>query len=431
MRRFLKQIVNNNIALKTLFIKYKHYKNNKITLSDLIIKTPYRLRKLLGFPIKERIQLSKLLIGQQAGLSLRIWIGMTKEYARISKLIKDSPYVSYLKSDINGESNEELYKKTDYFIMAKICLNHKGHFMGKTTESGIIDWMKEFKKMYYSIKNGHQFYSDELERKGHSKPGTWILVKKIKQSDYYEIVDGHHRCAIEYVIGNTYINVKIVDESYSYLQEIILKSHQIHDFEYYQPLNKPEIESWKLIRKCDDRSTMMFNFLTEAGFDYESYIDLPCSYGYFLSSFKKKGGSVKGVDIDKSSVMIGKIINGFNKDEIIQCDMMEFLDNAEEQYHIVSCLSILHHFVMDYINHSHIALLNNLNKITKKVLFIDTGQAHEKQYAGKLDDWTDEYIIDIIKNNTDFKDVIPLGSDSDNMENQFKNNSRTLFACVK
>ena len=94
--------------------------------------------------------------------------------------------------------------------------------------------------MYYSIKNGHQFYSDELERKGHSKPGTWILVKKIKQSDYYEIVDGHHRCAIEYVIGNTYINVKIVAESYSYLQEIILKSHQIHDFEPPRTCQQPE-----------------------------------------------------------------------------------------------------------------------------------------------------------------------------------------------
>ena len=52
--------------------------------------------------------------------------------------------------------------------------------MGETTESGIIDWMKEYKKMYHSIKSGHQFHSYELKKKGHSKPGIWILVKKIK-----------------------------------------------------------------------------------------------------------------------------------------------------------------------------------------------------------------------------------------------------------
>ena len=115
--------------------------------------------------------------------------------------------------------------------MGKTCLIYKGHFMGKTTESGIIDWMKEYKKMFFSMKTGKQYHSNEMQGKGHSKPGSWIWVKKIKQSNYYEIVDGHHRCAIHYVKGDSHINVKIADESYSYLQETILKSQQIHDFE--------------------------------------------------------------------------------------------------------------------------------------------------------------------------------------------------------
>ena len=431
MKRTLKQIVENHIALKSFFILYKHYNNNKITLSELLVKKPYKLQKYLGFPCKTTLPLNKLLIGQQAGYPLKKWIELTNEYSRISTLLKKSPYVSYLRSDLNDESDDEDFKNTDYFIMGKTCLIYKGHFMGKTTESGIIDWMKEYKKMFFSMKTGKQYHSNEMQRLGHSKPGSWIWVKKIKQSNYYEIVDGHHRCAIHYVKGDSHINVKIADESYSYLQETILKSQQIYDFEYYQPLNKPEIESWKLIRNCDDRLTMMFKFLNESGIDGKSYIDLPCSYGYFLSSFKDKGFKVKGVDIDKSSVKIGKIINGLAADEIIQCDIMDFLKKSDNQFHIVSCLSILHHFVMGYIDHSHITLVHLLDKITKKVLFLDTGQAHEKQYAGKLEDWTDEYIIDLIKDNTGFKDVIRLGSDSDNMGNQKQNNSRTLFACIK
>ena len=57
MKRTLKQIVENHIALKSFFILYKHYNNNKITLSELLVKKPYKLQKYLGFPCKTTLPL--------------------------------------------------------------------------------------------------------------------------------------------------------------------------------------------------------------------------------------------------------------------------------------------------------------------------------------------------------------------------------------
>ena len=72
---------------------------------------------------------------------------------------------------------------------------------------------------------------------------------------------------------------------------------------------------------------------------------------------------------------------------------------------------------------------------------LDTGEVISQKFFEKPDhEFVDEVydshirsetLIDVIKNNTEFKDVIPLGSDSDNTAKHFKNNSRTLFACVK
>ena len=84
MKRTLKQIVENHIALKSFFILYKHYNNSKITLSELLVKKPYKLQKYLGLPCKTTLPLNKLLIGQQAGYPLKKWIELTNEYSRIS-----------------------------------------------------------------------------------------------------------------------------------------------------------------------------------------------------------------------------------------------------------------------------------------------------------------------------------------------------------
>jgi hypothetical protein len=212
-----------------------------------------------------------------------------------------------------------------------------------------------------------------------------------------------------------------------------LSSTWIYDFEYYQPLNKEELNSWRVIRKCIDRADMMFKYLEKEKIylTKSTYADMPCSYGFFLKCYKDKGAKVTGVDIDRSSIRVGEIVYGLKDDEIVYSDVIFFLRNSTTQYDIVSCLSFMHHLVMGSINYPYMSLLKDLDRITNKVLFIDTGQSHEEQYKDKLNSWDDAYIIELIKNNTNFKRVIPLGKDNDNIAKQKNDNGRTLFVCVK
>ena len=107
-----------------------------------------------------------------------------------------------------------------------------------------------------------------------------------------------------------------------------------------------------------------------------------------------------------------------------------FLKNTK-QYDIVLFLSILHHYVIGKENYNYIDILKNLDKITKNILFLDTGENHEQWNKLILPEWNVSFIIKTIKNNTSFKTVIPLGRDHDNKGIYKDNYRRMMFACLK
>ena len=422
-------------------LKMKYYALRKVLKGELSIKTVLsnfqrKIKLKSGLVRRESVSLDNLMIGQQAGIPLEQWIEKTKEYSRISVLLSESPYVDILRLiDENPAilNNKSEIVNTSYYKMCDVCIKHTGHFMGKKTSRGILSWIGEYYAFYQKIKKGSCCKtSSEFSNEGHSKVDDLIQVFKLNNSEYYEIVDGHHRCAIYYLLGKKTIKSKVLGDKFSYLQRIILGSKQVFDYEVYQPLDAPEVRDWRLVRGCDDRLSMMFSFLKKKKIAVSriSYADLPCSYGYFLSAYKKKGSKVRGIDLDNSSLRIAREINGLTEKEVNKADIMTFLKSSK-RYDVVSCLSLLHHFALGVVPGSYVSLLEKLDKVTKKVLFLDTGQAHEKQYKGKLDEWTDEFIISEILRHTSFKKVIVLGKDHDNVGTQKGDNARTLFACVK
>lgn len=64
-------------------------------------------------------------------------------------------------------------------------------------------------------------------------------------------------------------------------------------------------------------------------------------------------------------------------------------------------------------------------------MLFDTGQNHEKWIRRTLKKWDDDYIIDFIMSNTDFKKEIVLEKDKDNVAHYVDNYARTLFLCLK
>ena len=66
-------------------------------------------------------------------------------------------------------------------------------------------------------------------------------------------------------------------------------------------------------------------------------------------------------------------------------------------------------------------------KITKKVLFFDTGQNHEEWFRKALPQWDVPFIVDWLRAHTSFREIVPLGIDTDARPPYDRNYRRTLF----
>lgn len=382
----------------------------------------------------KKIQISQLLIGQQSGIPLKYWVKLSGEEDRISVPLVSSPYVSFLMEVQKNKKliyNNSFLENSPYFKLGLICINTIGHFMGAKNKEELKKWMQTYFLLYQNKLKGQVADIILKIEDGHSKQGDPIKLRKIKHSNCYEIIDGHHRVAMDYLMGKKEIRAIIIDKGYSILQEKLLKINITHGRELYQPIDKLDVLSWPVIRRCDDRFEMMRSFLLSKKIKEGSVLDLACSYGFFLKKFKETGLNVFGLDRDKRAIEICKLVNHLDSKELKIDRIENFLQNSKCQWDIVLFLSILHHYIIGKEPGEFSQILKQLDKITGKILFLDMGQNHEEWFSTTLANWDEDYIIKKIKENTSFKQIIPLGKDKDNLGKYTKNYGRTLFACVR
>jgi hypothetical protein len=202
----------------------------------------------------------------------------------------------------------------------------------------------------------------------------------------------------------------------------------------YQPLNSPELaDTWDLVRRCTDRFDLMRQFLTLHGLtppQVRTYLDIPCSYGWFVRAFGELGYDASGVERDWASCEIARIAFGLGTDKITRSDVVRFL-SADSRYDITSCLSLLHHFVLGRGSISAEELLRLVDEKTKEVFFFDTGQGHEEWFCDNLAEWDPDYIEQWVKKYSSFQRIYRLGVDQDNRPPFERNYRRTLFACMR
>lgn len=72
-----------------------------------------------------------------------------------------------------------------------------------------------------------------------------------------------------------------------------------------------------------------------------------------------------------------------------------------------------------------------LDGATGRVLFLDTGQQHEKWFEESLSEWDTEYVKKFLLANSTFDEVIDLGPDIDAVPPYENNYRRHFFACVR
>ena len=124
-----------------------------------------------------------------------------------------------------------------------------------------------------------------------------------------------------------------------------------------------------------------------------TYLDVASCYGWFVAEMTRLGFTATGVERDPLARELGPAIYGtLGPQQILTADAVEFLRDDPGPWDVVSCFSLLHHFVLGRGSVDEVELLRLLDRATGRVLFIDTGQGHEDWFRKSLSSWDADYV---------------------------------------
>lgn len=385
-----------------------------------------------------RIPLERTFLGGEGGVEAGRWAEIIGDAGRASMLLGHSPHVRFLQEYLtrgNAVFEARAFERTSYRVNALACIRHLGHYFGQTTAEGVLDQARAFAALFDRSVQGDRTEVRFPDGEGHSRRCSLPLVHRTLTPNTFRIVDGAHRLAIASVRGWKWAKAIALPPRPTDLQELALGVAQTSGRrELYQPIDSVEFDtSWGLVRRCRDRLDLMLTFLDERGLSRNrpSVLDLACSYGWFVGGMSRRGFPSMGVDPDPKALRIGQIAYGLSREQLVQSDAVTFAQRCNRRYDVVLLLSILHHFALKPSLSRPEDVLRLVDAITGSVLFLDTGQAHEQWFRRDLAQWDDQFIVEFIRRNTSFDEVLPLGADSDNVAPYEAQYGRTLFAAIR
>lgn len=379
------------------------------------------------------IPINKILRGGEGDkLSGLQYVNLTGDIFRTSTRVIDGPHVQLLKDfQVLGDDlfEHKNITKTEYYKNALQSIHYLSDYFPYVKNP--CDVLISAKRYVYSFL---EYDLSEFPNSGHNKFDEPIVVKKINYSNCYQVVSGNHRIASKYLKGKDYIDAYVLEDYVeTYITEKINKVNWDNNGELYQPINLPELEDRPLIRKCSDRLNLMIDFLNKELIETNNLnvLDIGSYFGWFSNEFKALGCKVNCLERDYSSCEVSKTIFNFSDNEIINKPIEDFIYLQKDEYDIVLFLSVLHHYILKKSYISAKDLIHNVSKITKKVMFFETGESHEEMFKGALSGWNEQVIIDFILENSDFSSVYKLGRDHDNNGRYSNSYNRMLFAFIK
>lgn len=410
-------------------------------MSDLLRNGKKRLKKILSAASngltgrQAEIPLHKILMGGEGEMRALAYATLTNDPMRPSTPVAESPHSCFLREFQKEGSallEEERFSRTTYFKNARDCIRIFGDYYPYIHEPKAI----KLAALRFVRQLAREDCSD-LPGEGHSPAGEPIRVYTITDSDCFELAEGNHRCAFAVVAGQKTIRARIIDRPnptpmQQSLRRVLWDSGQN---ELYQPLPLPEISSrWTLIRQCSDRFERMKAFLAQRGLNPAKTVrvlDIGAYYGWFVSEFTKLGYDGIGVERDQTAIRIGELVYKNTHRRMVWDDATVFLDERKEQFDVISCLSVMHHFVLGKTRIDAEAFLKLLDASTRKVLFLEMGEEHEEWFRKSLRGWNAKRIRQWMLENSSFSEAIELGRDSDHRLKHAGNFQRMLFAFVK
>lgn len=398
----------------------------------LLRQLQFLLRDHLGGGHRAVVPRHSLLLGGWNGMSGFDFAMRSAKLLDPSTRLEDSFYDELLSAyDLHGEAalEEESIRASGYFQRIHLAATLSGHYRGVNDVPGLVQVTREYLDRYRDRPVRY--------RPGRSRPGSLPRVRQICGSEYFSVLDGHHRLAIEMHKGASELEVVVAPGSTTtYLQKRLLEMSWLDGSRrLYQPVDFPEVQGWPLMRKCRDRLGMMTAFLERAGITASggelSYLDVGSCYGWFVSEMGRLGFSARGVEMDPLAPEVGSLVYRLDPAQVSVGDCLDVLSDQERTADVVSCFSVLHHFVMGRGTGSAPELMGLLAARARRVLFLDTGQAHESWFRWVLPEWTPGYIASWVLQHSDFSRVEAIGVDEDGQGPFQGRFGRTLFACTR
>ena len=423
-------------------------------------------KALLRRPWSSNVAVNRLLLGAQNAheFTAAQFAGQLDDLMWPSTRVAEGPHVALLRlADERGdELTDAEILDSPYGRMAMRCVTAQGHYFAATDADGVVAGARAFLSQYRNGSNGHRVngnrpiglvngtsingpvnghHNGQLTGhpilNGRSRPGDPILVAPIKGSDHYQVLDGHHRVALAAVRGERTVRVTAKWTPVTTpLQDLLTRMSWLDgDRQLYQPLPGPElVASWPTVRRCTDRLAKMAGLLGERSLlppATSSYLDVASCYGWFVSEMGKLGYAAAGMERDPLAKPLGQAAYGLDDNAVQIGDCVDLLRGADRRWDVVSCFSLLHHFVLGRGSVEAGELLRLLDKVTGRVMFLDTGQEHEEWFSESLRGWDTARVARMLRQHTTFDEVIDLGQDSDAVPPHERNYGRHLFACIR
>ncbi|CAM3364204.1 hypothetical protein NODU109028_13665 [Nocardioides dubius] len=373
------------------------------------------------------VDVDKLLLGGQNRLDAAGFAAAVGDPQWASTRVADGPHADLLRRAARAPLSDEEILGSRYAAMARVSIAASGQYFSAHDDAGIVEFAREFIGT-----------TDELvpppDRKPHqTRAGAPVEVAPIRDSDCYQVIDGHHRVARAAVEGIDQIAVRVKRIAvHTGLQEMLDAMSWIGgEPELYQPLTAPEVATWPTVRGCQDRFEAMIAVLDEIGLEAGSYLDVASCYGWFVAAMGEHGLAAEGVEQDPIAPRLGQVVYGLEPGRVSTGEAVSFLRAAEYRWDVVSCFSLLHHFVLGRSEDSAEALVQALDAATGRVLFLDTGQEHEAWFRDSLAGWDSTRVREFLETETSFDRVVDLGPDQDDRPPYSGNYGRHLFACIR
>src|SRR5262249_25198179 len=168
------------------------------TLHDIDIRRgAYGLYRLCPNLFSRKLKLNKLLVGGANRYSAATHARLTGDLLRPSTPVAASAHAEFLRAYREvGDAvfRSERFELTAYYRWARECLNLYGRYFSHTAVQDIVHKAKSFARMF----DGERL---NVQDRHESCAGAAVEVRRIKFSDCYEIVDGHHRLSLAVVQG--------------------------------------------------------------------------------------------------------------------------------------------------------------------------------------------------------------------------------------